>query len=166
MRDIKKINPAPYPERTQTHTLFLSFQGRLFITLNSTVALHWWEQLLSTCRSPLSHQQEAKLLFSSLLLGRNKIEKTKETCQRLYGVDFATQKESSIKANKDAAKKRSWDKMINICKTLDVEPAFTFDDWHGYGFDKQYPWKCLTCGEIFYHSRKYSWDNLTHLKLF
>lgn len=88
---------------------------------------------------------------------RNKIEKTKETCQRLYGVDFATQKESSIKANKDAAKKRSWDKMINICKTLDVEPAFTFDDWHGYGFDKQYPWKCLTCGEIFYHNFNYKW---------
>lgn len=76
LRDIKKINPAPYPERTQPHTLFLSFQGRLFITLSSTVALHWWEQLLSTCRSPLSHQQGAKILFSSLLLGRNKREKT------------------------------------------------------------------------------------------
>ena len=62
----KNSDPHPLP----------SFQGRLFITLNSTVALHWWEQLLSTCRSPLSHQQEAKLLFSSLLLGRNKIEKT------------------------------------------------------------------------------------------
>jgi hypothetical protein len=89
----------------------------------------------------------------------NNVDKMKDTCLRLYGVDNVRKIKDVINSVNEQVKDQHYLKLQELCKKCDVQMLFSRPEYLGYHFSNIYPFKCLNCGNEF-HSTVFKLSNI------
>jgi G:T-mismatch repair DNA endonuclease (very short patch repair protein) len=84
-------------------------------------------------------------------------EKKRQTMLKKYGVESNFQRKEVKEIQITKQRKAAWDRLKIMAETNEVKPEFSKEEFflQGTGYDTNYKWKCLKCGnefENFYYS--------------
>jgi hypothetical protein len=104
------------------------------------------------CSSEFLEKSHATKLKKYGDVNFNNVEKMKQTCLKLYGVDNIRKSKDVVDMINTTVMDKHFDYLIKVCKECNIALLFNRKEYVGYHFTNSYKFKCEVCDNEFSNS--------------